>query len=92
MRVIAAKIRRLVAAKSAHWLVIALVLMLLAPLPAAILPGFRIEGLRLIGNAAQATDIVYFVMENVHPHDVATCLDRFLVLDLWGKNPILCEG
>ncbi|MCB0551219.1 MAG: cysteine desulfurase [Phaeodactylibacter sp.] len=34
----------------------------------------RIEGLRVIGNAAQATAIVSFVMENVHPHDVATFL------------------
>ncbi len=33
-----------------------------------------IEGLRVIGNAGQSTAIVSFVMENVHPHDVATFL------------------
>ncbi|MCB0589020.1 MAG: cysteine desulfurase [Phaeodactylibacter sp.] len=34
----------------------------------------RIDGLRVIGNAENATAIVSFVMENVHPHDVATFL------------------
>ncbi|MCO6475312.1 MAG: cysteine desulfurase, partial [Phaeodactylibacter sp.] len=34
----------------------------------------EIEGLRVIGNAGQATAIVSFVMEDVHPHDVATFL------------------
>jgi len=34
----------------------------------------RIGGLKIIGNAEQASAIVSFVLENVHPHDVATFL------------------
>ncbi|MCB0595015.1 MAG: cysteine desulfurase [Lewinellaceae bacterium] len=34
----------------------------------------RIDGLTMIGNAAESTAIVSFVLENVHPHDVATFL------------------
>ncbi|MCO6490435.1 MAG: SufS family cysteine desulfurase [Phaeodactylibacter sp.] len=34
----------------------------------------RIDGLRIIGNAENATAIVSFVLEGVHPHDVATFL------------------
>lgn len=34
----------------------------------------RIDGLRLIGNAENSTAIVSFVLEGVHPHDVATFL------------------
>ncbi|MCB9267429.1 MAG: cysteine desulfurase [Lewinellaceae bacterium] len=34
----------------------------------------RIDGLKIIGNAAESTAIVSFVLENVHPHDVATFL------------------
>lgn len=34
----------------------------------------RIDGLRIIGNAENATAIVSFVLEGIHPHDVATFL------------------
>ena len=36
----------------------------------------RIDGLKIIGHAAEATAIVSFVLENVHPHDVATFLSE----------------
>ena len=34
----------------------------------------RIDGLTIIGNAPASTAIVSFVLENIHPHDVATFL------------------
>lgn len=34
----------------------------------------RIDGLRMIGNAGNSTAIVSFVLDNVHPHDLATFL------------------
>ena len=36
----------------------------------------QIEGLRLIGTAAQRASIVSFVMEGAHPHDIGTILDH----------------
>ena len=36
----------------------------------------RVPGLRLIGTARRKTAILSFVLEGVHPHDVATVLDR----------------
>ena len=36
----------------------------------------RIDGLKIIGHAAESTAIVSFVLENVHPHDVATFLSE----------------
>jgi cysteine desulfurase/selenocysteine lyase len=35
-----------------------------------------IPGLRLIGTAAQKAGILSFVMDDVHPHDIGTILDR----------------
>jgi cysteine desulfurase/selenocysteine lyase len=35
-----------------------------------------IEGVRLIGTAPQKAAVLSFVLEGVHPHDVATILDR----------------
>jgi cysteine desulfurase/selenocysteine lyase len=35
-----------------------------------------IDGLRLIGTAREKTSIVSFIMENIHPHDLGTVLDR----------------
>ncbi len=36
----------------------------------------EIPGLRIIGNAAEKSGILSFVLEGVHPHDIATILDR----------------
>lgn len=36
----------------------------------------RIPGLRIIGTARRKAAVVSFVMDGVHPHDVATILDR----------------
>jgi cysteine desulfurase/selenocysteine lyase len=36
-----------------------------------------IPGVRLIGTAAHKAGILSFVMENVHPHDIGTILDRY---------------
>jgi cysteine desulfurase/selenocysteine lyase len=35
-----------------------------------------IPGVRLIGTAAQKTGVLSFVMDEVHPHDIGTILDR----------------
>lgn len=37
----------------------------------------RIEGLRLIGTAAQKVGVLSFVLEQVHPHDIGTILDAY---------------
>jgi cysteine desulfurase/selenocysteine lyase len=36
----------------------------------------KIEGLRLIGTAREKASVLSFVMENIHPHDLGTVLDR----------------
>ena len=36
----------------------------------------RIPGLRLVGTAPEKTAVLSFVMEDVHPHDIGTVLDR----------------
>jgi len=36
----------------------------------------EIPGLRIVGNAAEKSGILSFVLEGVHPHDIATVLDR----------------
>jgi cysteine desulfurase / selenocysteine lyase len=36
----------------------------------------RIAGLRIVGTAPNKTGIVSFVLDGVHPHDIATILDR----------------
>ncbi|MDE2030316.1 MAG: cysteine desulfurase, partial [Alphaproteobacteria bacterium] len=36
----------------------------------------RINSLRIIGTAAQKSGILSFTMENAHPHDIGTILDR----------------
>lgn len=36
----------------------------------------RIEGLRIIGTAPEKAAIVSFTLDNIHPHDVGTLLDR----------------
>ena len=36
----------------------------------------RIPGLRIVGDAAHKTAVLSFVMEDVHPHDIGTVLDR----------------
>jgi cysteine desulfurase/selenocysteine lyase len=36
----------------------------------------HIDGLRIIGTAAKKSGIVSFVMEQAHPHDIGTILDR----------------
>ena len=36
----------------------------------------RIEGLRIVGTAAQKSGIISFVMEQAHPHDIGTIFDR----------------
>lgn len=36
----------------------------------------NVEGLRLIGTAADKAPVFSFVLENIHPHDVGTLLDR----------------
>jgi cysteine desulfurase/selenocysteine lyase len=36
----------------------------------------KIEGLRIIGTAADKASLVSFVMDGVHPHDIGTVLDR----------------
>ncbi|HYY96908.1 MAG TPA: aminotransferase class V-fold PLP-dependent enzyme, partial [Pyrinomonadaceae bacterium] len=35
-----------------------------------------IEGVRVIGNAREKASVLAFVIEDVHPHDVGTILDR----------------
>jgi cysteine desulfurase/selenocysteine lyase len=35
-----------------------------------------IPGLRLIGEAAQRSGVISFELENIHPHDLGTILDR----------------
>jgi cysteine desulfurase/selenocysteine lyase len=36
----------------------------------------RFPGIRLIGTAAEKSSVLSFVMDDVHPHDVGTILDR----------------
>ncbi len=36
----------------------------------------QVEGLRLIGTAAQKTSILSFIMDSIHPHDIGTILDH----------------
>ena len=36
----------------------------------------EIEGLRLIGTAAEKASVISFVLEGVHPHDIGTILDQ----------------
>jgi cysteine desulfurase / selenocysteine lyase len=36
----------------------------------------RIPGLRIVGTAPEKTAVLSFVMEDVHPHDIGTVLDR----------------
>jgi cysteine desulfurase/selenocysteine lyase len=36
----------------------------------------EIEGVRVLGSAAEKTGILSFVMSGVHPHDIATVVDR----------------
>jgi cysteine desulfurase/selenocysteine lyase len=36
----------------------------------------KIQGLRIIGTAKNKASLISFVLENVHPHDVGTFLDR----------------
>lgn len=36
----------------------------------------QVEGLRVIGEAAQKTSVVSFVIDNMHPHDIGTLLDQ----------------
>ena len=36
----------------------------------------RIAGLRIVGTARQKAAVVSFTLEGVHPHDIATILDR----------------
>jgi cysteine desulfurase/selenocysteine lyase len=36
----------------------------------------EVEGLRLIGTAREKTSVLSFVLEDAHPHDVGTILDR----------------
>lgn len=36
----------------------------------------EISGLRIIGNAGEKSGILSFVLKDVHPHDIATVLDR----------------
>ncbi len=36
----------------------------------------EIEGLRFIGNAKHRAGAISFVLENIHPHDIGTILDR----------------
>jgi cysteine desulfurase/selenocysteine lyase len=35
-----------------------------------------IPGVRLVGNAIRKSGVLSFVLEGVHPHDIATILDR----------------
>ncbi len=35
-----------------------------------------VEGVRLIGTAREKAAVLSFVLEGVHPHDIATILDR----------------
>lgn len=35
-----------------------------------------VPGLRIIGRALEKTGIISFVLENIHPHDIGTVLDR----------------
>ncbi|MGB1696766.1 MAG: cysteine desulfurase [Thermoplasmatota archaeon] len=37
----------------------------------------KIEGVRLIGTAAEKAGVVSFVIDGVHPHDVGTLVDRY---------------
>jgi cysteine desulfurase / selenocysteine lyase len=36
----------------------------------------RIEGLRIVGTAAEKAAVLSFVFEDIHPHDIGTVLDR----------------
>jgi cysteine desulfurase/selenocysteine lyase len=36
----------------------------------------EIDGLRIIGTAAEKASVISFVLENVHPHDIGTILDQ----------------
>jgi len=36
----------------------------------------EIEGLRIIGTAAEKASVISFVLEDVHPHDIGTILDQ----------------
>lgn len=36
----------------------------------------EIDGLRIIGTAGQKASVLSFVMEDIHPHDIGTILDR----------------
>ena len=36
----------------------------------------QIDGLRIIGRAAQKASVISFVLEGVHPHDIGTILDQ----------------
>ena len=36
----------------------------------------RLEGVRIIGTAKEKAAVISFVMDNIHPHDVGTILDR----------------
>jgi cysteine desulfurase/selenocysteine lyase len=35
-----------------------------------------IDGVRIIGDAARRTSVLSFVVDNIHPHDIGTILDR----------------
>lgn len=35
-----------------------------------------VEGLRIIGTAKEKTSVISFALENVHPHDIGTILDK----------------
>jgi cysteine desulfurase/selenocysteine lyase len=37
----------------------------------------RIKGVRLVGTAREKAAVLSFVVDSVHPHDVATILDRY---------------
>ena len=36
----------------------------------------EVDGLRIIGTAAQKASVISFVLEGVHPHDIGTILDQ----------------
>jgi len=36
----------------------------------------KIEGLRILGTAANKVGVISFVLDNIHPHDVGTILDK----------------
>jgi len=37
---------------------------------------FKMNGLRIIGNVKEKVPIVSFIVDNIHPHDIGTILDR----------------